>query len=110
MTKLNEIWCEMRLQRMHVPTLDPRIVINAGYRLQVSNFKKATMRHCYAIRKLYVNRHYTSLTGVVSDKDRQRYPFVSISKDGTFTFSSTFLSAHDAADQAAEARRKADGR
>ena len=27
MTKLNEIWCEMRLQRMHVPTLDPRIVI-----------------------------------------------------------------------------------
>ena len=75
MTKLNEIRCEMRLQRMHVPTLDPRIVINH-----------------------------------LRDKDRQRFSFVRIFQDGTFTFSSTFLSAHDAADQAAEARRKADGR
>ena len=53
------------------------------------HYRDAILRRGYAMRKLYANRMYTNLTGVVPESDRKKYTsLVTITLDGQSTLTS----------------------
>ena len=72
------------------------------------HYRDAVLRRGYAMRKLYANRLYTNLTGVVPDADRDKYTsLVTIATDGQSTLTPSFTQAITNADAAAIAAYQA---
>ena len=74
--------------------------------------RDAVLRRGYAMRKLYVNRIYTNLTGIVSDDDRMKFaPLAAISPSGrtqlTTAFVNAIASAKSSADVAYQTQNRA---
>ena len=58
------------------------------YHITLTKFREAVVRKCLSIRRHYIHRQYTDLTGVVPEEERARYGAVAkIEISGTYTIS-----------------------
>jgi hypothetical protein len=67
-------------------------------------FRDAVLRRGHAMRRLFVNRFYTNLVGVVPERDREKYEsLATIDDNGQTTLATAFTQAISNAETAADA-------
>ena len=76
----------------------------ACFHMTLRKFREAVIRKCLSIRKHWIKREHTNLTGVVPEDERKRYgPLAKIQLDGQYTLTTAFTNAIAAAKQAEDA-------
>ena len=63
------------------------------YYITLTKFREAVIRQCASIRRHYIHRKYTSLTGVVPEEERIKYgKLAKIAINGDYSVSSALES------------------
>ena len=74
-------------------------------RITLTKFKEAVIRMCTSIRRHYIHRRHTSLTGVVSEEERKKHETVAkINLHGEYTVSQALEAAISGATNAEATR------
>jgi hypothetical protein len=98
----------MKKKRDAHVTFTKTLLAKRTFHHALKQFRDAVLRRGHSMRRLFIHRRFTNLTGIVSDVDRKKYgKLADIDQSGTSTLQPAFVSAIASAETAANAALQA---
>jgi hypothetical protein len=98
----------MKKKRDAHVTFTKTLLAKRTFHHALKQFRDAVLRRGHSMRRLFIHRRFTNLTGIVSDVDRKKYgKLADIDQSGTSKLQPAFVSAIASAETAANAALQA---